>query len=35
VMVDAATGRPVRLTDEQRSAWEPYLGEPVVYAHRR
>ena len=35
VMVDAATGRPVRLTDEQRSAWEPYLGEPVAYAHRR
>ena len=35
VMVDAATGRPVRLTDEQRSAWTPYLGPPVVYAHRR
>ncbi len=35
VMVDAATGRPVRLTDEQRAAWEPYLGEPVAYAHRR
>ena len=35
VMVDAATGRPVRLTEEQRSAWEPYLGDPVVYAHRR
>jgi acyl-CoA thioester hydrolase len=35
VMVDAATGRPVRLTDEQRSAWSPYLGDPVVYAHRR
>jgi acyl-CoA thioester hydrolase len=35
VMVDAASGRPVRLTDEQRSAWAPYLGSPVVYAHRR
>lgn len=35
VMVDAAIGRPVRLTDEQRAAWAPYLGEPVVYAHRR
>jgi acyl-CoA thioester hydrolase len=35
VMVDAASGRPVRLTDEQRSAWEPYLGEPVAYARRR
>lgn len=35
VMVDASTGRPVRLTVEQRAAWEPYLGEPVAYAHRR
>lgn len=35
VMVDAATSRPMRLTDEQRSAWEPYLGEPVAYAKRR
>ncbi len=35
VMVDAVTGRPVRLTDEQRRAWEPYLGDPVAYAHRR
>jgi acyl-CoA thioester hydrolase len=35
VMVDAATARPVRLTDEQRSAWEPYLGDPVAYGHRR
>ncbi|MCR2763731.1 acyl-CoA thioesterase [Microbacterium sp. zg.B48] len=35
VMVDAATGRPVRLTDEQRQAWTPYLGEPIAYAHRR
>jgi acyl-CoA thioester hydrolase len=35
VMVDAATGRPVRLTAEQRSAWEPYVGAPLVYSHRR
>ena len=35
VMVDAASGRPIRLTDEQRAAWQPYLGDPVVYAHRR
>ena len=35
VMADAATGRPTRLTQEQREAWEPYLGEPIVYAHRR
>ena len=26
---------PCVCTDEQRSAWEPYLGEPIVYAHRR
>lgn len=35
VMVDAVSGRPVRLTDEHRAAWEPYVGEPVAYAHRR
>ncbi|WP_040165332.1 acyl-CoA thioesterase [Microbacterium gorillae] len=35
VMADAVTGRPVRLTDEQRAAWSPYLGEPVAYTHRR
>ncbi|WP_240658879.1 acyl-CoA thioesterase [Microbacterium sp. CPCC 204701] len=35
VKVDAATGRPMRLTPEERAAWSPYLGEPLVYAHRR
>ena len=35
VKVDAATGRPMRLTAEERAAWTPYLGEPLVYAHRR
>lgn len=35
VMVDAASGRPMRLTDEMRGAWEPYLGEPIAYGHRR
>jgi len=34
VLVDAGSGRPVRLTDEQRGAWEPYLGEPVTYGRR-
>ena len=34
VMVDAASGRPVRLTDEQRAAWSPYLGDRIEYAHR-
>ncbi len=35
VKVDAATGRPLRLTPEEREAWLPYLGDPIVYAHRR
>ena len=35
VKVDAATGRPVRMTAQEREAWEPYAGEPIVYGHRR
>ena len=35
VMVDAVSGRPVRLTETMREAWEPYVGEPIVYSHRR
>ncbi len=35
VMVEAESGRPVRLDDEQRAAWSPYLGEPITYTHRR
>ena len=35
VKVDASSGRPMRLTAEERDAWSPYLGEPIVYAHRR
>ncbi|MEV5071439.1 acyl-CoA thioesterase [Microbacterium sp. LMI12-1-1.1] len=34
VKVDAASGRPLRLSPEERSAWRPYIGEPIVYAHR-
>ncbi len=34
VLVDAATGRPRRLTGEMRTAWEPFLGEPVRYSRR-
>lgn len=34
VMVDAASGRPRRLTDEQRAAWEPLLDDPIVYSRR-
>lgn len=35
VKVDAASGRPVRISKDERAVWEPYLGEPLVYAHRR
>lgn len=34
VMADADTGRPRRITDEQRAAWMPFLGDPIVYARR-
>lgn len=34
VKVDAATGRPLKLSAEERTAWEPYLGEPLAFAHR-
>ncbi len=33
VMLDASTGRPRRLTDAERAAWEPYLEEPVTFRH--
>ncbi|MEZ3161320.1 thioesterase family protein [Microbacterium sp. BWT-B31] len=31
VLVDTATGRPIRLTGRERSAWEPYVSEPIRY----
>lgn len=34
VLVDAVSGRPMRLTSEMREAWAPYIGEPVKYARR-
>ncbi|GAA5151858.1 acyl-CoA thioesterase [Microbacterium pseudoresistens] len=34
VLVSATTGRPVRIEPAMRAAWEPYLGEPIVYTHR-
>ena len=34
VKVDASTGRPMRLSQLERDAWTPYLGAPIVYAHR-
>jgi acyl-CoA thioester hydrolase len=35
VKTDAVSGRPVRLSPEERAAWEPYLGAPVAFSHRR
>jgi acyl-CoA thioester hydrolase len=35
VLVDSATGRPTRWGAAERTAWKPYIGEPIVYAKRR
>ncbi|UNK72331.1 thioesterase family protein [Microbacterium sp. H1-D42] len=34
VLVDAVTGRPMRIAPEMRAVWEPFLGEPIRYQHR-
>ncbi|MBI5161396.1 MAG: acyl-CoA thioesterase [Micrococcales bacterium] len=34
VLVDVSTQRPRRLTDAERTAWEPYLEEPVAFTRR-
>jgi acyl-CoA thioester hydrolase len=34
VLVDAATGRPRRITDDERAAWTAYLEEPVAFSRR-
>jgi len=35
VKVDADSGRPLRLSEREREAWAPYVGEPLRYGHRR
>jgi acyl-CoA thioester hydrolase len=35
VKVDAESGRPLRLSAEERGAWSPYLGAPPAFTHRR
>lgn len=35
VLVDAAHGRPRRITPVEREAWEKYAEEPVVFTGRR
>ncbi|WP_353814274.1 acyl-CoA thioesterase [Agromyces sp. SYSU T00266] len=34
VLVDAATEKPRRITDAERVAWEPYLGDPIAFRRR-
>lgn len=31
VFIDSATGRPRRISAEERTAWEPYFGRPIVF----
>lgn len=35
VLVDSATNRPRRITDEEREAWSRYLGEPLQLGRTR
>jgi acyl-CoA thioester hydrolase len=35
VLVDAATQRPRRISDAERTAWAPYIEDPVVFGKRR
>lgn len=34
VLVDSATGRPRRITDDERAAWAAYVEEPVAFSRR-
>ena len=34
VLVDTTTERPRRISDRERAAWEPYLGEPLAFRRR-
>ncbi|MFT2692768.1 acyl-CoA thioesterase [Clavibacter zhangzhiyongii] len=34
VLVDSVTGRPRRITDEERAAWADYVEEPVAFSRR-
>ena len=35
VLVDAATGKPRRISDEERAAWTPFTEDPIIFANRR
>ena len=34
VMVDAKAGKPKRISDDQRTAWEPYVEAPIDFTRR-
>lgn len=34
VLVDATSERPRRIDERERTAWEPYLGEPLTFRRR-
>ena len=34
VLVDAASGRPRRISDAERDAWSPYVEEPLAFRRR-
>ncbi len=34
VLIDAATGRPRRISDAERDAWAPFTGEPLELRRR-
>lgn len=34
VLVDTASGRPIRWSATEREAWAPYVGEPIEYRRR-
>jgi acyl-CoA thioester hydrolase len=34
VMVELSTNKPVRITEEQRAAWEPYVEQPIAFTKR-
>jgi acyl-CoA thioester hydrolase len=34
VLVDAASGRPRRISEDERTAWTRYLEEPVAFSRR-
>lgn len=34
VLADTESGRPIRWRETERSAWAPYVGDPIVYRRR-